>query len=212
MKRFLLASVLAAAPFAAHATLVSSASGGGLLAGSCGINDGGTGFLSVNCPGNGSIFTSLNITASGVPLLPSPDLTTTTLTIAASGNGTLTAKVLQSAIPSYTGPVQVTLTVNDLIGNDVGPLVLSADAPDGTPIFTHSFGGSGTMVSGSIPLSSIVQDSAIFSLTFTGVTPGNPESVDATIEINRLVPEPASLALLGVGLLGTVAFARRRRA
>ena len=191
------------------ALLTSTASGGGLP----GVNtcnaSSGTGSLSANC--SGGIFSSIQINATGTPVLLSPELSATTLTVAANAPGTLTLDINQTGLASYTGGVQVTLTNNDLIGADVGPIVLSAQAPDGTTIFSMSFAGSGTVTSGVIPLSAITSDDAHFSIAFVGASATNPESVDSTIEITRVVPEPGSLALLGVGLLGLGFVASRKR-
>jgi hypothetical protein len=204
-----LAAMALAAP--AGATLISSASStaAGLSAG-CNTSDGGSGTLSASCSGGG--FSAIALTAGGPPLLPAPDLSATTLTVTTTPLATattLTVDITSSGFVFGGGPVQALLTLNNLIGTDAGPFVLSAITPVGTE--THTFTGSGTDTVGPVTLAAFTTDSAHFELTFAASA--LPQSVDATIEIQGVTEaiEPTSFALLGVGLLGTIAFSQRRR-
>ena len=186
---------------AAHADLISTFSGTGLSAG-CNVAS-NTGNLVGSC--SGGAFTSVGVTASGSPLLPSPEQTTTVSTVAAPSGGDLVGFVRQVGIASYTGPVEVTMIVNNLTSAPFS-LNLVADAPFGIPIFSHTFTASGTAASGPIDLSSVIDGDVFYELS----APFGA-SVDATVEITRAAtPEPVSLALFGSGLLG-LGIVRMRR-
>jgi hypothetical protein len=207
------ATALAGLAFAApaSATLISSASStGGALTAGCNVNDGGTGGIAASCSGGG--FTNVSILASGPPQLNPPDLSATTLTVAAgplAATTTLTVSVASSGWSFAGGPVEALFTVNNLIGAGTGPFVLTADSPVGT--LTHTFNGAGSETDGPTVLGAFNSDTATFTLTFG--PSATAQSIDATIEIEGVtVPEPASLGLFGVGLLGLGMVAKRRRA
>jgi hypothetical protein len=197
-------------PLAANATLVSTVSStGGALTAGCNTTT-ATGSLNATCTGGG--FTDISLTASGPPLLPAPDLSATTLTVTTGpllATTTLTVDIASSGFSFPGGPVSALLTVNNLVGAGTGPFVLSAITPVGTETFT--FTGSGSDTVGPVNLGAFTNDSASFVLTFGASA--LPQSVDATIEIVGVsaVPEPGSLAVLGVGLLGLAGFTQLRR-
>ena len=84
----------------AHASIIASASAPGLTVG-CNGNDSLTpGSLNLFC--TGTLFASVQVTASGPPKLPVPDLTTTTLTVT-TGSGLMFPVTLDIAIVD-TGP------------------------------------------------------------------------------------------------------------
>jgi hypothetical protein len=210
-------TLLAATAFAAlayavpaSATLISTAtsSTAGLSTG-CNTTT-ATGLLTATCSGGG--FSAVALTASAPPLLAVPDLTATTLTVTTiplAAATTLTVDIASSGFSFPGGPLTALLTVNNLIGNGVGPFVLSAVTPVGT--VTHTFTGAGAATGGPTVFPAFTTDSAHFVLTFG--PSATAQSIDATIEIQGVAaaPEPAGLAILGVGLLGLGLVSSRKR-
>lgn len=208
MKATLLAATallgLALAPAnAAFVSTVTSTRAG--LSTTCDVSS-PAGAIAASCAGGG--FADVSITATAPPLLAPGDISATTLTVTSllGGGTTLHANFLASGFNFTGGNVEAVLTINNLIGGDAGPFVLSAITPSGTE--THTFTGTGSIDVGPIAMGAFTTDQADFALTFSAAG----QSVDATIEIIAApVPEPGSMAILGGGVLGLGMLARRRR-
>jgi len=162
-----------------------------------------TGLIVASCSGGG--FASVAITAAAPPLLPVPDISATTLTVTSAAAVTLHASFKSSGFSFPGGPIEALLTVNNLVGGDIGPFVLSETTAFGTN--AHTFNGPGTFNIGPVLAGAFTFDQIDFTLPFSKAG----QSVDATIEIINVVPEPTSIALLGVGMLGLGLLMRRRQ-
>lgn len=220
-KLLIAATALGAAALApqAHATLQICVSEDGGTA-TCSATS-ATGSLTFN-PSGLANFANITVSSTGFPIETNPDLATTDLsadTITGfSGTHTLDIQVFQTGLPATTSNLQSTFTVNGLIGTNgqfAGPSTLSdytggSGTSLGTLLHTDTFGqvATGTGQFGPTTVAGMTSDAQDFTVTFNSAG----QTVTDTIEtIGLPAPEPASIALLGIGLAGIGMVSRRRR-
>jgi hypothetical protein len=169
------------------------------------------------CSGSSANYSNINVAAQGVPTLPSPDLSSLTInaTQATGGLHTITIQVFQTAIneppPSN---LTSTFTINHLIGAPFGPSTLSTYVNGtsntlGTLLSTNTFAAG--LTNATVSMNSTVAGAITAdAMQYIVQTTGAGQSMTDTIQLVKNVPEPASLALLGAGLLG-LGFMRHRK-
>jgi hypothetical protein len=163
-------------------------------------------------------FSSIVVSAQGVPLIPSPDLGVVNVSVSSYGAAKLHILVTQvglSAIP-YPTSAAITSTYNALIGGP-GPLTASLYTDAGDAAFAkttlqgkHTFNfGNGTAQSFSASTtlgaySGPFSETVAFDETFSA----GAQDLQATLQF--AVPEAASISLFGSGLI-LIGLMRRRR-
>ena len=167
-------------------------------------------------------FANIVISTSGVPVENNPDLATTDLsadTIAGfTGSHSLDIRVFQTGLASVNANLQSTFTVNNLIGTSAfaGPSTLQdftggTGTGLGTLLHTDTFPSEaiGAAEFGPTGLNGVTSDAQEFIVTFSQAGQSVTDTIQ-TIGVATAIPEPASLALLGGGLL-MLGFATYRR-
>jgi hypothetical protein len=154
-----------------------------------------------------------NVSGTGSPILPQPLLLTNSTNITAgSGNHVLNVFITEQDLSSPTGIAQFlsrfssTLFTGAVTSVVETTLLSTSNALyAGTQLSTATFTTGGFVVGtqNSPSLAPLYSETAQYTITTSGA--GNV--VDAIV---ISTPEPASLTLFGVGLLSTLAFARRR--
>jgi hypothetical protein len=222
MRKLLLASALAALPLAGHAQLLNILAFDDGTAINLGIACVPTVGGVLSCSGSSTDFSSIIISANGVPVLTNPDLSAVTITAvrsATTGNHTLDVQVFQSGLPvTAITPLQSSFTANDLIGGPFGPETLSTFTGGtistlGTQLSTVTFPATANTDSvdkTASPLSPFTSDAAEITQTFTAPLQEADDSVELQLA-PVAAPEPMSLALLAMGLIGLTAVRYRRQ-
>jgi PEP-CTERM motif len=161
-------------------------------------------------------FSVNQITAIGTPGVPEPILDTTSIDVSSGGSGTLYVWITEQYISSPAGVSNfmsgfTSNTWNGLVTSVVETTYLSDSNAlfGGTELATTTFTAQSQSLNETVAspnLTSPYSETVEYILTF-----GGGGSANDTINM-AAVPEPASLALLGVGIFGVGISKRRRRA
>jgi hypothetical protein len=160
-----------------------------------------------------SNFSDINVTVTGVPLLPVPDLGTVSTDISTSagftGTHVLTILAKQSELGSIAiNPGTVTFTANGLIGAP-GPTTESF-LLNGTSVASHVFPAAAGSANASAPTPGglLSSETEAIAATFTA----DSQDQEATVEFrSTVIPEPSTWAMMMLGF-AAIAFAAYRKA
>jgi hypothetical protein len=221
MKRLLLAAVAATALLSgtANATPLLSIQvfdGSTLIASSLNVVGGVDNAINNVFDSN---FSSISVSALGIPVLPSPDLSSTTINAKTNGGAaTLTVLISQTGV-TVPDPTKLlsTFTFNALLGTN-SSAVMSNWISDSNVAFalTTQIGlaALNPTVSSAGPFMSDLTPTLFSETEKYVITFGAGHGVQSTSLTAQIVdaPEPFSAAMLGVGLLGLAMVHRSKKA
>jgi len=160
---------------------------------------------------------SVSATATGTPPLPQPDLDSNTINVSSAGAGTLWVYVTEQNI---TSPVGLNNFLSTFTSNALNGLFTSVkestyvDSGNGlyaltTPLGSATFTGLAT--ASSINPTGLLANPYSATEVFKIVAGGAGDSND-TIDLANTVPEPTTLSILGIGLLGLLGLRKKENA
>jgi hypothetical protein len=170
-------------------------------------------------------FSVINVSSTGAPITPDPALGTINLDVQTAAAGTHTLLV-EATETNLTGGQAFELansfTFNALLNPNAFPTSIGSNYvdPGNTPFALTTLIATTGNVDGETDYASPVIDYApvpsplfseteVWTMTIT-TTAGNPAESQSAAQIVGVVPEPASMALVGSGLVALGWFRRRR--
>ncbi|MGA8028308.1 MAG: PEP-CTERM sorting domain-containing protein [Bryobacteraceae bacterium] len=180
----------------------------------------GTGLVSFNNVAYGD-FVANTVTGTGSPIFNAPDLNLQTVNVSAKSLSTskvLTIELTETGITGVANPFLFSNAFAGILNGVTTETLWTYTDPSDTAfgkahlVATTTFTAQGSNANNQLvssPTGSPFSETEIIMATF-GATAGKPDSLDSSILMQSAVPEPASLALIGTGLLGLALFRSRR--
>jgi hypothetical protein len=175
----------------------------------------GSGTLSyMGSYGTFSAFHAIQVNVTGTPPLPEPELDSQTVNVSSSSAGVLVIYVTEQGLTDLTGINSLisSFTANSLNGHITSVLEATYIDPanglwGGSALGSKTF----TAIGSAVSTNATPSISGPFSLTevYTVTATGAGDTND-TIDIAAVTPEPATLSLVGMGLLGLLGLRKKR--